>query len=269
VKVAVVQHDIVWEDESANFDRLVPMVAAAAGTGAKLVVLSETFSTGFTMNDDVLTTMSANGPGALFLQAVANAHDVWVCGSLPEIHEGFSRPHNTLVLAGPDGAMHRYRKIHPFGYGSEPEHFEAGDRLVTVDVDGLRVSLFVCYDLRFADEFWGLAQQTDLYVVVANWPAARRLHWKSLLQARAIENLAYVVGCNRVGAGGGLDYAGDSRIIDPLGEVLASAAGSEALIVAEVDAANVAAVRDRFRFLQDRRPISPATTVQPTRGAHT
>jgi predicted amidohydrolase len=118
---------------------------------------------------------------------------------------------------------------------------------------GLRLSLFVCYDLRFADEFWQLAPTTDVYLVPANWPEARRTHWMSLLQARAIENQAYVVGCNRVGMGGTLAYSGDSRIVDPLGELLATAANTESIVLADVSAAHVAAVRDRFRFLQDRR----------------
>ena len=102
---------------------------------------------------------------------------------------------------GPTARVHRYRKIHPFSFGGEEKHFRAGTDLVTVDVEGLRVSLFVCYDLRFADEFWQLARDTDVYLVPANWPAKRRLAWTSLLQARAIENQAYVVGVNRVGAG--------------------------------------------------------------------
>ena len=92
---------------------------------------------------------------------------------------------------------------------------------------GPRRHRWSCYDLRFADEFWQRAAATDVFVVTANWPAPRRLHWQTLLQARAIENLAYVVGCNRVGTGGGLDYTGDSRIVDPLGELLATAAGDE------------------------------------------
>ena len=118
---------------------------------------------------------------------------------------------------------------------------------------GLRVSLFVCYDLRFADEFWQLALDTDVYLVPANWPAKRRLHWQSLLQARAIENQAYVVGVNRVGDGGGLAYSGDSRIVDPLGELLVTAAETETILLADVSAARVADTRDHFRFLQDRR----------------
>ena len=113
--------------------------------------------------------------------------------------------------------------------------------------------MFVCYDLRFADEFWALATEVDAYFVVANWPAKRRVHWSALLRARAIENQAYVVGVNRVGAGGGLDYSGDSAIIDPLGEVLATGAGVETMLLADLDAAHVDATRGHFRFLQDRR----------------
>jgi omega-amidase len=159
-----------------------------------------------------------------------------------------------------------YDKIHPFTFAGEHEHYAAGDRFLTVDVEGTRCSFFVCYDLRFADEFWSLAGVTDCFVVPANWPEARRAHWQALLTARAIENQAYVVGVNRVGEGGGLRYAGDSRIVDPLGEVLASGAGTEALLVAEVDPRVVADVRARFPFLQDRRTPAagpPVATGDP------
>ncbi len=120
-------------------------------------------------------------------------------------------------------------------------------------MEGLRVTPFVCYDLRFADDFWARGPDTDLFLVVANWPAARRRHWSSLLVARAIENQCFVAGVNRVGTADGLDYTGDSAIIDPLGEVLVSAAGVETVLVADVDAGVVAGVRSRFPFLQDRR----------------
>jgi len=163
------------------------------------------------------------------------------------------RPSNVFVLAAPDGSAVRYRKIHPFSHAGEERYVRAGNDFVTVEVDGLRCSLFVCYDLRFADEFWTLAPDTDAYLVVANWPAKRRLHWSSLLRARAIENQAYVVGVNRVGSGGGLDYSGDSAMIDPLGEVLATGSGAETVLFADLDPEHVAATRDHFRFLQDRR----------------
>jgi predicted amidohydrolase len=253
VRVAAVQHDTVWCDRDANFEHLAPMIAAAAGTGARLVLLTEMFSTGFAPGHEVAEP--EGGPSSQFLQAQAAEHGVWVGGSCAEVPAGDfdRRPYNSFVLAGPDGTVHRYRKIHPFTFAGEHEHFRAGDTLVTVEVEGLRVSLFVCYDLRFADEFWRLAPTTDVYLVVANWPEPRRQHWQSLLTARAIENQAYVVGCNRVGSGGGLDYTGDSRIIDPLGEMLAGASRTESILVADVAADTVTAVRDRFRFLPDRR----------------
>jgi len=256
MKVAAIQHDIVWGDRAANFERLAPQIAAAAASGARLVVLSETFSTGFAVDDPDLGEPEG-GPSAQFLTAMAAEHDVWVCGTCPEIPTGAApddrRPYNSFVFAGPDGTTHRYRKIHPFTYGGETKHFRGGSDFAPLEIEGVRIAPFVCYDLRFADEFWQLATSTDLYIVPANWPAPRRVHWQVLLQARAIENLAYVVGCNRVGSGGGLEYAGDSRIVDPLGEPLAAGAQVETTLCADVDAALVAKIRDRFHFLDDRR----------------
>ena len=251
MKVAVVQHDIAWEDRDATFARLRPQVAAAAGAGARIVLLSETFSTGFSMRTE-RTAEPEGGPSSQFLGEMAAAHGLWIGGSVPEVAAAGEQPYNTFVLAGPDGTQHRYRKIHRFGYGGEDRTFAAGAKRVTVEVEGLRVSLFVCYDLRFADDWWAVAEDTDAYLCVANWPEARRHHWQALLLARAIENQAYVVACNRVGQGGKLAYAGDSAIIDPLGEVLAAGSRTEALLVADVDPARVAAVRAEFPFLADR-----------------
>ena len=252
MRVAVVQHDICWEDRDATYAHLAPKVTAASAAGARLVLLSETFATGFSMRTEV-TAEPEGGPSSQWLAAQAKEHDVWLGGSVPEVAAEGEQPYNTFVLAGPDGAQHRYRKIHRFGYGGEDRKFSAGTDHVTVEVEGVRLSLFVCYDLRFADEWWAVAPATDAYLCVANWPAARRHHWRALLVARAVENQAYVVACNRVGRGGKLEYAGDSMVIDPMGEVLASAAGDEALLVTDVDPARVAAVREEFPFLADRR----------------
>jgi omega-amidase len=252
VKVACVQHDIVWESPDENFAQLAPMLRRAAGAGARLAVLSEMYSTGFSM-DTARVAEPVDGPSTRFIVEQARAHGIWICGSLPErAHDG-ALPYNQLVLASPDGATYRYAKIHPFSYSGEHETYAAGGQHVTVDIEGLRTSLFVCYDLRFADEFWSLATTTDCYVVVANWPEARRSHWRTLLRARAIENQAYVVATNRVGRGGRLSYVGDSMVIGPQGKVLADAEDDETVIVAEVDAAHVADVRAEFPFLQDRR----------------
>jgi predicted amidohydrolase len=256
VRIAAVQHDIAWSDREANYAHLGPLVGAAAASGAQIVVLAETFSTGFAVDDPDLGEPEG-GPSARFLLDAARTHGVWVGGTCPEVPADApaddQRPYNSFVLAGPDGTTHRYRKIHPFTYAGEDRHFRAGTDLVTVEVLGLRLSLFVCYDLRFADEMWAVAADTDVYLFPANWPETRRLHWSTLLRARAIEDQAYVVGVNRVGSGGGLDYSGDSCIVDPLGEVLASAAGGESILLADVSATRVAEVRARFPFQADRR----------------
>ncbi len=163
-------------------------------------------------------------------------------------------PVNRFVVAAPDGATHHYDKLYPFSYAREHERYRAGEKHVTVDIGGVRTSLFVCYDLRFAEAFWDLAHETDLYLVPANWPEARREHWRTLLRARAIENQAYVVGVNRVGTDPKLSYTGDSVVVDPFGEVLAEGQpGVEQVLVAEVDPARVAQVRADYPFLPDRR----------------
>jgi omega-amidase len=252
VIVAGIQHDIVWEDPAANFARLAPMIEQAAADGARLVVLSEMYSTGFSMKTERVAE-DVDGPSVQFLVEQARTHRVWVCASVPERVEEGEHPFNQLVVAGPDGSTRRYAKIHPFTFGREHEHYSAGAHFLTVEIEGARCSFFVCYDLRFADEFWALAAETDCYVVPANWPAARRDHWMSLLRARAIENQAYVVGVNRVGEGGRLGYSGDSMIIDPFGEVVAQAGAGEAIIAADVDPARVWSVRAEYPFLQDRR----------------
>ena len=250
MRIAAVQHDIVWEDRDANFARLAPQVARAVGAGAELVLLTETFSTGFSMTPGI--GEPEGGPSAQFLGAQAAEHGVWVAGTCPKVAADGGLPFNSFVLAGPDGSTHRYRKLHPFA--AERDRSRSGEGPVTVQVGGLRVTPFICYDLRFADVFWAAGPGTDVFLVPANWPSARRQHWTTLLAARAIENQAYVVGANRVGtAGDGTEHAGDSRIVSPTGELLATAAGVETIALADVDPAEVAATRDRFRFLADRR----------------
>lgn len=259
VKIAAIQHDIVWEDAPATCEHVAPMIAAAATSGAALVLLPEMFATGFSMDADAIA-QPPDGSIAAFLVDQARQWNVWVGGSIAQRASGERRARNVFVLASPTGDVVPYAKVHPFTYAGEHERYAPGEALVVVDVHGLRCALFVCYDLRFGDEFWSLAPDVDAYFVVANWPASRREHWRTLLRARAIENQAYVVGVNRVGEGGGLAYSGDSAVIGPFGEELADAGDDEAVLLVDVDPAQVAETRAKYPFLRDRgaapRPVT-------------
>lgn len=250
--IAAVQHDIVWESPQANLEARGRDAAAAASRGARLVLFSEMFATGFSMAAARLAE-PPGGPTESFLSAAARRLKVWCAGSLPHRTPGFERPTNRLLLAGPHGELHGYSKMRPFSFAGEHEHYSAGTQALTVGVDGVRITPFICYDLRFGELFRGPAADTDCYVVVANWPAARRSHWTALLRARAIENQAYVVGVNRIGAdGNGHAYSGDSVVFDPLGERVAAADDAAGLLFAEINPEMVADVRRRFPFLADR-----------------
>jgi predicted amidohydrolase len=251
VRVALVQMDLAWENVAENHRRARRLLEEAVKKGARLALLPEMFCTGFSMESDRIA-QQPGGPSEAFLRAAAKELGLSVLATIPEA--GSPRPRNMAILTGPDGSAARYAKIHPFSFGGEDRVYTGGDRVVTVPVDGVRVTPLVCYDLRFPEPFRLAADDTDLFALVANWPEARRDHWRTLLRARAIENLCYVAGVNRVGEGGGLRYAGDSVVVSPWGEVLVEGAADEAVLVCDVDPAVVSDARAKFPALRDRRP---------------
>ena len=252
MKVAGIQHDIVWEDKERNFTNLRPLITQAAESEPDLIILTELFSTGFSMNTEIISE-SIDGPSISFLMNEAERTGIPICGSVPATADGFKEPHNFLVVAYPNNSMESYAKKHLFTFAKEDKHYVPGHETLTLNIAGTAVSFFICFDLRFAPDFWDLAPTTDLYVVIANWPKTRAHHWKSLLTAGAIENQAYVMGVNRVGSGDGISYSGDSRLIDPLGdEVVVANSGATEIIVGEVSSSVVSEVRSQYPFLDDR-----------------
>jgi len=261
MRVVGVQHRIDWHDPDATMTRVAPQIQSAVAAGGDLICLTEMFSTGFSMDTDTIGE-PVDGPSSQFLaqsaadSSAAAGRPIHLAASVP-IFDPTAHPElpvNRLLVYGPDGLVARYDKLHPFSLSGEDKFYAPGSSPLTVTIAGARVSFLVCFDLRFAYGFWDLALDTDLYVVVANWPASRRLHWQTLLHARAIENLAYVLGVNRVGEdGNGFDHAGDTLLVSPTGETLASAAQIETLVIGDVDPAQVQATRTRFGFLDDRR----------------
>ena len=248
--VAGLQLDIAWEAPDENFARATALAEQAARDNARLLVLPEMFATGFSMDAEVIARHAERIQE--FLGKLAERLDVWVMGSYAEPG---NRPRNACSLYDPQGNEQlRYHKIHPFTLAGENDHFDGGTVLPTADVEGVRVTPLICYDLRFPEPFRAAAERTDLFCVLANWPQQRRNAWRVLLRARAIENQCYVLGVNRVGDAEGLSHAGDSGIVEPLGETVAEVADGSAVLSGDVDPARVAATRGLFSFLADRRP---------------
>lgn len=254
MKVAGLQLDIAWENPSENFARVERLARTAVEEGARLLVLPEMFATGFSMQVQKLAQMAPQIEA--WLAALAYDLQVWVLAGVAELDATRQdrAGRNMALVFNPDGQrVSAYQKIHPFSYGEEHKHYHGGTQLIHFEVEGVRITPYICYDLRFPEIFRVAAHRTDLMVVIASWPAARRHAWSSLLVARAIENQCYVLGVNRVGEGQGLLYSGDSGLWTPLGESLNVLGVEPGLVMGEVLPSEVVRIREKFPFLQDRR----------------
>ncbi|WP_058912020.1 amidohydrolase [Entomohabitans teleogrylli] len=251
LKISLLQQPLVWMDGAANlrhFDVLLEEIQ-----DRDLIVLPEMFTTGFAM--EAAQCSMAQEEVIAWMQDKAAACKAMIAGSAAlQTERG---PVNRFLLAQPDGHVHFYDKRHLFRMADEHHHYQAGDRRIVVEWRGWRILPLVCYDLRFP--VWSRCRNDyDLALYVANWPAPRSLHWQSLLVARAIENQAWVAGCNRVGTdGNGHHYRGDSRIINPQGEIVAEAAPHQATrLEAELSLSALREYREKFPAWRDADSFS-------------
>lgn len=224
LKVALIQTALVWEDVDANLTMLDKKIGDMK-KDCDLIVLPEMFSTGFSMNPGHLAE-SMNGRAVSWMIKKAEETGAVITGSV--MTEDNDRFYNRLIWAQPDGNYSTYDKKHLFRYAGEDKVYTAGKSPVTLELSEWRIRPFICYDLRFPIWTRNLDLEYDLSIFVANWPARRSLHWRSLLRARAIENQSYVIGVNRVGVdGNNLEYAGHTSAISPLGEILCEEENNE------------------------------------------
>lgn len=246
VKVKLFQQDIIWGDPADNRRKLDEMLSAESG--ADLYVFPEMFTTGFATMDGAVVEES-DGPVLDWMKARAKQLDAAVAGSVA-LKTG-EKCANRLFFVTPDGSVSCYDKRHLFYYGGEGTRFEPGQERVIVNYRGVRFLLLVCYDLRFP--VWIRNRDDyDAILVVANWPDARSLAWNTLLQARAIENQCYVLGCNRVGEDPACRYTGYTKVVNPYGEVIACAPDNEeAVVSAEIDIAFQRAYAKNFPVLEN------------------
>ena len=251
LRVTMVQADLAWQDPAENRRLLAAHFRGLVGH-ADLIVLPEMFATGFSM-DAANLAEPMDGPTVHWLREEAAAVGCAITGSLI-IRDGLQH-YNRLLWAAPDGGLAHYDKRHLFRMAREQEHYCAGQRRLIVELKGWRICPLVCYDLRFP--VWSRNRDDyDVLLYVANWPARRRAAWQALLRARAIENLSYVVGVNRIGKdGNGTTYAGDSVAIDFLGQTLGGDRGGDFAETVVLDHESLVAYRRDFPAHLDADPF--------------
>jgi predicted amidohydrolase len=242
LRVSLVQTDLVWEDPAANCAQLEEKLAHLTGL-CDVVVLPEMFATGFSMTP--AGAEIGKGPALQWMQIQANRLGALVVGSL-KVKHGISF-YNRLYAVEPSGSYTSYDKRHLFRMGGEHEFYQAGDQQVIVTYKGWKLALFVCYDLRFPVWSRNVGMAYDAAIYVANWPAPRAKAWRTLLQARAIENLVYVVGVNRVGKDANdLEYAGDSLLVDFKGDLQMDLQADEQILTSELSQEALTEFRAKF-----------------------
>ncbi len=252
ISFTLIQTFLHWEDKQSNLKMLEEKIKGI--NNSHIIILPEMFSTAFSMNPQKLAEPFP-GPTHEWMQKISKEKNKIITGSMMVEENG--EYYNRLVWMLPNGEFGFYDKRHLFAYAKEDEHYAAGQKRLIASVSGWKINLQVCYDLRFP--VWSRQQfskdgafEYDVLIFVANWPARRSLAWRTLLQARAIENQCYVIGVNRVGDDGNKIYhSGDSMVVDPLGEVLYHKADEEDIHTVLLDKDHLQTIRDKFQFWRD------------------
>ncbi len=250
MKLALFQMNVIWEDKDANLKKIKTLEFQIAGEKPDILILPEMFATGFSMNVK-LVAEDLDGITVSFLRDFAKINNIWIVAGLVLKAKKDKGKNVAMVIDRNGDIAGIYTKIKLFSLQDEHIYHEAGISPVVLNIEGLRLSPFVCYDLRFPELFRRVARDVELIVVIASWPGLRQDHWDTLLKARAIENQLFVAGVNRVGEGGGLSFLGGSAIYDPLGNCLIRSEGREELLTHSIDRSFVREVRSRYPFLQD------------------
>lgn len=248
MKVALIQTDIVWEDASQNRINFEQKINAI-DSDIDLIVLPEMFSTGFSMRPEAFAE-TMQGETILWLKTVAKSKSTAISGSL--VIKENDHFYNRLVFVFPSGEIQYYDKRHLFSLAGEEKVYTAGTQKLIIEYKGWKICPLICYDLRFP-VFSRNTEDYDLLLYVASWPTPRISAWDILLKARAIENMCYVVGVNRIGEDGNkYPYPGHSQLMDFLGNVLIESTQQESILIAELDKNKLLETRKKLGFLNDR-----------------
>jgi predicted amidohydrolase len=254
LNIAIIQTEQFWEDKKANFNHFDSHLQSISGA-PDIIVLPEMFHTGFSMNSENLAE-TMDGFGVQWLKQQSNKYNAAIVASLIIVENG--KHFNRMLFVEPNGELSYYDKRKLFGLAKEDQHYTAGVKNTIVVYKGWKLLLQVCYDLRFPELSRNVLSEMgepmyDAIIFVANWPEKRSLHWKTLLQARAIENQCYVLAANRVGKDANdLNYSGDSSIINPLGEIMIQKSNEEFVLNEEINSLFLKETRKKLPFLKDQ-----------------
>ncbi|HRY28770.1 MAG TPA: nitrilase-related carbon-nitrogen hydrolase [Elusimicrobiota bacterium] len=246
MKIALCQFDQVWEDREANKAKIKALVASTPKPFDWIVFPEMTLS-GFSMSLDK-TTLTKDD--SAFFSALARDRNAWVSFG------GVQNGRNDLITLDRAGKLvDTYSKIHLYSFGEENKFYKAGTKVSKFDLEGLRVVPTICFDLRFPYLFWDAAEQADVFINIASWPARRSEHYTTLVRARAIENQCYALGVDRTGKDPLLEYSGNSMLFDPLGKVLLDCGTQDGVFVSDIDVTRdlVTKTRTRFPFFRDKK----------------
>jgi omega-amidase len=248
MKVALIQSALVWENPIANRTYFEEKINAIE-EGVNLIVLPEMFTTGFTMNPAKVAE-PMNGKTVFWMQALAKAKNTAIVGSV--VIEENSNFYNRMLFVFPSGEIEHYNKRHLFTLAGEDKVYSRGGQKLIVDYLGWKICPLVCYDLRFP-VFSRNVENYDLLIYVASWPKTRIKAWDTLLAARAIENMSYTIGVNRIGEDkNGYAYVGHSQAVNFLGEHMLEAQESEGVFFVELNKGEMMETRLKLDFLSDR-----------------
>ena len=247
MKISLIQTSLDWEDHQANRQRFSELIDQIEETN--MIMLPEMFATGFTMNPEAVAE-TMDGESVKWMQAIAVKKQCAVTGSLVIKENG--NYYNRLFFIYPNGEFKTYNKRHLFTLAGEHKEYTAGSEKLIVEYKGWKICPLVCYDLRFP-VFARNVEGYDLLLFVANWPSPRVLAWDVLLQARAVENMCYVAGVNRVGQdSNGHNYPGHSQVFDSLGKPMLETSDNEEVYTVTINKEEMLENRKKLDFLNDR-----------------
>lgn len=253
MKIGLGQLDIVWENKRENKIKCEKMIKEAKEKGVDFIIFPEMTLTGFSMNTDFIAEIKEESESLQFFKKQAKENNIAIGFGI--VFKGVGKKaNNNFIIVNENGEeICDYTKIHPFSFGEEERHYKKGNKLSDCIIKGTRVSPLICYDLRFPEVFQVCSNKSELIVIIANWPHQRRAHWFTLLKARAIENQCFIAGINRCGFENGVQYMGDSMIVDPYGEIITRPSDKEGIIIKDIDTSIAYQYRNEFKLKEDRR----------------